>query len=432
VDKNLHLASFVIALFSMNKRTAWIFVVAIVLISVAGAFFVYPNNKVLPQLDKLRPWRLGLDLVGGTHLIYKIDLSKVADADKAQTASGLRDVIERRVNLFGVSEPQVTVAQSQGDYLLNVDLAGISDVNQAIKEIGLVPYLEFRVQQTVGTSTQYAPTNLTGKYLTSAQLTFNQTTGQPQVALQFNNDGAKIFEDLTAQNVGNIIGIFIDGYPVSLPKVDEKISGGQAVISGNFTLAEAKTMVQSFNAGALPAPMTLINQQTIGASLGKDSLDKSIVAGIIGTILVMLFMMIYYRFFGFLASIALIIYAILSLTVFKLFVTMSLAGIAGFLLSIGMAVDANVLIFERTKEEIKRGLSRTAAIKEGFRRAWPSIRDSNISTIITCLILYYFTSSFVRGLALTLLLGVVVSLFTAITVTRNLMTVTVKDKTDNQ
>ena len=181
--------------------------------------------------------------------------------------------------------------------------------------------------------------------------------------------------------------------------------------------------------GALPAPINLINQQTVGASLGKDSLNKSILAGIIGTILVILFMVIYYRFFGFLASIALIIYAILSLTVFKFFVTMSLAGIAGFLLSIGMAVDANVLIFERTKEELRRGLSRTSAIKEGFKRAWPSIRDSNVSTIITCLILYNLTSSFVKGLALTLLLGVVVSLFTAITVTRNLMAVSVKDKT---
>ena len=415
----------------MNKRTAWIFVIAIVLISVAGAFFVYPNNKVLPQLEQLRPWRLGLDLVGGTHLIYKMDLSNVAEADKAQTASGLRDVIERRVNLFGVSEPQVTVAQSQGDYLLNVDLAGISDVNQAIKQIGQVPYLDFRIQETVGTSTDYIPTNLTGKYLTSAQLSFNQTTGQPQVALQFNDEGAKIFEQLTGSNVGNVVGIFIDGYPVSLPRVDEKISGGQAVISGNFSLAEAKSMVQNLNAGALPAPMTLINQQTVGASLGKDSLDKSIIAGLIGTILVIIFMLIYYRSFGLFASIALIIYAILSMTLFKLFVTMSLAGIAGFLLSIGMAVDANVLIFERTKEEIKRGLAKTAAIKEGFRRAWPSIRDSNISTIITCLILYYFTSSFVRGLALTLLLGVLVSLFTAITVTRNLMAVFVKDKSNN-
>lgn len=417
----------------MNKRTAWIFVLAIVLISVAGAFFVYPNNKVLPQLEQLRPWRLGLDLVGGTHLIYKMDLSKVADVDKAQTASGLRDVIERRVNLFGVSEPQVTVAQSQGDYLLNVDLAGISDVNQAINEIGKTPFLQFALEQPNGTSTEFVPTNLTGQYLTSARLDFDKTTGQPQVSLQFNSEGGKIFENMTGDNIGKRIAIFVDSNLISDPVVQTKIPGGQAVItSPTFTVDSAKQLANSLSAGALPAPMTLINQQTVGASLGKDSLDRSIMAGLIGTLLVVLFMIFYYRFFGFLASIALIIYAILSLILFKTFVTMSLAGIAGFLLSIGMAVDANVLIFERTKEEIKRGLTRTVAIKEGFRRAWPSIRDSNISTIITCLILYYFTSSFVRGLALTLLIGVLVSLFTAITVTRNLMAVFVHDKAENQ
>jgi protein-export SecD/SecF family membrane protein len=414
----------------MDKRSAWIFVISIVLVSIIGAFFVYPNNKVLPQLDSLRSWRLGLDLVGGAHLVYKIDFSKVPDASRSDTASGLRDVIERRVNLFGVREPQVTIGQSAGDYLLNVDLAGVLDVNQAINEIGQTPYLDFRLEVVNGTSTEFAPTGLTGQYLQSAKLDFDQTTGSPRVNLTFNSDGGTIFEKLTGDNIGKKIAIFVDNNLISDPVVQDKISGGQAIItSPSFTIDSAKQLASNLSAGALPAPISLINQQTVGASLGKDSLDKSILAGAIGMLLVMFFMIIYYRSFGIYASIALIIYTILSLAIFKVFVTMSLAGIAGFLLSIGMAVDANVLIFERTKEELRRGLSRTIAIKEGFKRAWPSIRDSNISTIITALILYNLTSSFVKGLALTLLLGVVVSMFTAITVTRNLMTVFVRDKT---
>jgi protein-export SecD/SecF family membrane protein len=414
----------------MNKRSSWIFVISIFLISIVGAFFVYPNNKIFPQLDLLRPWRLGLDLVGGTHLVYKIDFSKVPDANRADTASGLRDVIERRVNLFGVREPQVTIGQSAGDYLLNVDLAGISDVNQAINEIGQTPYLDFRLEVLNGTSTAFVPTGLTGQYLQSAKLDFDQTTGFPRVNLTFNDDGAKIFEQVTGDNIGKKIAIFVDNNLISDPVVQDKISGGQAIItSQSFTIDSAKQLASNLSAGALPAPIILINQQTVGASLGKDSLNKSILAGAIGMILVMLFMLAYYRSFGIYASIALIIYTILSMIIFKIFVTMSLAGIAGFLLSIGMAVDANVLIFERTKEELRRGLSRTIAIKEGFKRAWPSIRDSNISTIITALILYNLTSSFVKGLALTLLFGVIVSMFTAITVTRSLMAVLVKDKT---
>jgi len=309
-------------------------------------------------------------------------------------------------------------------------LAGISDVNQAINEIGQTPYLDFRLEVLNGTSTAFVPTGLTGQYLQSAKLDFDQTTGFPRVNLTFNDDGAKIFEQVTGDNIGKKIAIFVDNNLISDPVVQDKISGGQAIItSQSFTIDSAKQLASNLSAGALPAPIILINQQTVGASLGKDSLNKSILAGAIGMILVMLFMLAYYRSFGIYASIALIIYTILSMIIFKIFVTMSLAGIAGFLLSIGMAVDANVLIFERTKEELRRGLSRTIAIKEGFKRAWPSIRDSNISTIITALILYNLTSSFVKGLALTLLFGVIVSMFTAITVTRSLMAVLVKDKT---
>ena len=234
---------------------------------------------------------------------------------------------------------------------------------------------------------------------------------------------------MAGYNVDKPIAIFLDNSLIEAPIVQQKISGGQAVITGKFTIPEAKTLVGRFNAGALPAPITLISQQTISPTLGTDSLKKAAIAGALGTVLVMLFMLAYYRFFGIFACMALLIYILLTLGIFKLIpITLSLAGLAGFILTIGMAVDANILIFERVKEEIKRGLSRTAAIEEGFRRAWPSIRDSNTSTIITAIILYYFTSSFVKGFALTLLIGVLVSMFSAITTTRLLLKVLTKNK----
>ncbi len=373
---------------------------------------------------EVQPWRLGLDLVGGSHLVYSVDLSKITEADKGSVLDGLRDVIERRVNLFGVAEPQVFTARSGAEYNLVVELAGISDVSQAIKLIGETPFLDFREAEGVGTSTTFIQTNLDGRYVKGAQLTFNETTQAPQVAISFNDEGGGIFEQMTEKNVGNILGIFLDGELISAPRVQEKISGGQAVITGNFTLNEAKELVARFNAGALPAPITLINQQTVSATLGSDLLRKTLVAGLAGTLLVMIFMMMYYRSLGGFAALALVIYIPLTLAVFKLIsVTMSLAGIAGFILTIGMAVDANILIFERMREEMKRGLSRAASVGEGFRRAWLSIRDSNVSTIITAVILYYFTSSFIKGFALTLLIGVIVSMFSAITVTRTFLRV---------
>lgn len=417
----------------MSRGGVIAFLIAVLLLTVVGGFFVYPNNPVFSALSNWMPWKLGLDLVGGAHLVYRIDTSAVEAGDVQNMLAGLRDVIERRVNLFGVSEPQVAVSQTSDGYYLNVDLAGVSNIQDAIKQIGETPFLQFMETQqgpATASGTQqafYVPTGLDGRYVKAAQVSFDPTTNKPQISLEFTSDGSKLFEDITARNIGKVVAIFIDNEPISEPVVQDKISGGRAVVTGNFTLQEAKNFVQRFNAGALPAPLTLETQQTIGASLGKDSLQKSIVAGIIGTIVIMLFMIAFYRFNGLLASLALVVYIVLSLSIFKLFITMSLAGIAGFLLSIGMAIDANILIFERTKEELRKGIEKGAAIKEGFRRAWPSIRDSNVTTIIVCLILFNFTSSFVKGLALTLLLGVLVSMFTAITVTRNLMRLRVKN-----
>jgi protein-export membrane protein SecD len=416
----------------MTKKTSAGLLTMVVLATLAGAFFVYPDNPVLPQLARLQPWRLGLDLVGGAHLIYRVDLSQIQAGDRADVVAGLRDVIERRIDLYGVKEPRVATSQAGGEYYLIVELAGTTNVSDAIREIGETPFLEFKETAQQDGQTVYVSTELNGRFVKGAQLDFNQTTLQPQVAIQFNDEGAKIFEDLTARNVGKVIGVFLDGAPITEPVVNERIAGGNAVITGSFSQEEAKQLVRRFNAGALPAPIELVNQQTVGATLGKDSLYASIRAGAVGTALVVVFMVLYYGFFGFLASLALIVYVVLSLSIFKLFITMSLAGVAGFLLTIGMAVDANVLIFERTKEELKKGMLRTSAVAEGFRRAWPSIRDSNISTIITSFILFMLTTSFVKGLALTLLLGVVVSMFTAITVTRGLMILTVRDKEPNR
>lgn len=418
------------------RRHPGLFLSIIILVAIAAAFFVYPASIGAQWL----PWRLGLDLVGGSHLVYQVDLSKIAATDQDSVVNGLRDVIEKRVNLFGVSEPQIFIAKSGNNAQLIVELAGVKNVSDAINQIGETPLLDFREVDTSAASStttsipanpQYIYTNLTGQYITGAKLNFDQTTGAPKVEIDFNSQGADIFQKITEKNVGKPLAIFLDNNLIEAPIVQQAISGGTAEISGGgMTLAQAQQLVERFNAGALPAPITLINQQTISASLGGDSLAKVILAGIIGTLLVILFMLFYYRLFGVFAALSLIIYIALTLAVFKIFsITLTLAGLAGFILTIGMAVDANILIFERIKEETKRGLLRVSAMEEGFRRAWPSIRDSNTSTIITAIILYYFTSSFVRGFALTLLIGVIVSLFSAITTTRLFLRFFVKDKT---
>ena len=422
------------------QRYSGFFLFFIALLSALSGVFVYP--KFLG--DAWRPWRLGLDLVGGSHLVYAVDLSRVASGDQDSVLNGLRDVIERRVNLFGVSEPQVFVAKSGDESQLIVELAGEQDISKAIAQIGDVPLLDFREAEGEGTSTIFAQTNLTGQYVKGAQLAFDPTTQSPQVSISFTDEGAKIFEEITAKlappnpdpqcNVkGGTLGVFLDNVLIEAPSVCDKISGGTAVITGKFTIDQARQLVGRFNAGALPAPITLIDQLTVSPTLGIDSFRKAIVAGVVGTLLVMVFMIGYYGMFGIFAAVALCMYIALTLGVFKIVpITLTLAGLAGFILTIGMAVDANILIFERIREELKKGISRTAAIQEGFRRAWPSIRDSNTSTIITAVILYFFTSSFVRGFALTLLFGVLVSMFSAITTTRLLLKAFVREKIESR
>jgi len=410
----------------MKAKNLSLFILVLIL-TVAAVFFVYPKAPIGGFLSQYMPWRLGLDLVGGSYLVYEIDMTNVASTDRDSVVNGLRDVIEKRVNLFGVAEPRVTTSRAGDAYRLNVELAGVKDVKEAITQIGETPFLQFAEvrENPAATSTaakeEFIFSDLNGRYVKGAQLSFTQV-GLPMVNIEFNDEGAKLFETLTSKNIGKPLAIFLDNNLISAPRVSEAIAGGKAQITGINDLKEAQTLVERFNAGALPAPIKLINQQTISASLGQDSLQKTIWAGLWGTLAVMLFMVLYYHGLGFFATIALFIYIALTLAVFKVFsVTMSLAGIAGFVLSIGMAVDANVLIFERTREEIKKGLHKVSALDEGFRRAWTSIRDSNLTTILTALILYNLTSGFVKGFALTLLIGVVVSMFTAITVTRNLL-----------
>ncbi len=402
---------------------SFVLLIAIVAFTVLGAFFVSPRGPLADSFaKKYLPWRLGLDLVGGSYLSYEIDVSQVPAGDYDSVINGLRDVIEKRVNLFGVSEPRVTNSKVGSSYRLNVELAGIRDIKSAINQIGETPLLYFaEVDMTDANNPKFRATDITGRYIQRAQLNFSQVN-LPIVALEFNDEGASLFEKLTEQNIGKYLAVFLDGQPIEVARVDEKIAGGHAQITGIQDVKAAQQLVERLNAGALPAPIKLINQQTISASLGQDSLNKTIWAGLIGTVAILLFMIGYYRVLGLFASLALGIYIILALAIFKLFgVTMTLAGIAGFILSIGMAVDANILIFERTREEMKKGLAKATALQEGFKRAWTSIRDSNLTTMLTALILYNATTSFVKGFALTLLIGVLLSMFTAISVTRSLL-----------
>ncbi|MDD4332919.1 MAG: protein translocase subunit SecD [Patescibacteria group bacterium] len=617
------------------------------------------NILVLPKTKDI-PFRLGLDLQGGTHLVYKADVSAISQSERDSAVEGARDVIERRVNFFGVSEPVVQVDKNiAGDYQIIVELAGIKDVNQAIKMIGETPLLEFKEKNTgqreltpeetkkiedfnkqadqksgeilgkllsggdfsalaktysedettknnggdlgwitadsnvdivnivkdfkvgqvsmdfvqissgyelarlddkrlkqnafgtgeekeakashllicykdikgcesgltkeeaynkiktikdkatpanfkdlvkqnstepgaketggdlgwfgtgkmvkafedavfaqtkgtisdiietefgyhliykqdersiyeykvshifiktmnavdiLGANEEWKNTELTGKNLAKATVQFDPNNSSPEVSLEFDNEGAKMFEEITARNVGQQVAIFLDNYPISAPTVNEKITGGKAVISGKFNITEAKLLAQRLNEGALPVPINLASQQTVGASLGSKSVFDSLKAGIYGFILVALFMIIFYRLPGLLSVFALGIYGILVLAIFKIWpVTLTLSGLAGFILSLGMAVDANVLIFARIREEIRSGKILSIALEDGFKRAWPSIRDSNISTLITCFILIQFSSSVVKGFAITLAIGVLVSMFSAIVITKNLL-----------
>lgn len=385
------------------------------------------------------PFVLGLDLNGGTELVYRADLSQVDSTDIDSSMETLRDVIERRVNIYGVSEPVVQAEDAsalagRGEHRLIVELPGVTDIDRAVALIGQTPLLEFKLADledlahlaqattTTATSTGFVTTKLTGRFLEHASVVFEPKTGQAIVALEFNSEGSDIFAEITKNNVGKVLAIFLDGKMISFPVIREQITGGHAQITGDFSAREAKDLVRNLNYGALPVPIELIGTQTIGPTLGEAALQAGLRAGIWGFLLVVIFLIIWYRLPGLVASFALVIYILISLALFKLIpVTLTAAGIAGFILSIGMAVDANILIFERMKEELAHGRKLPEAIREGFHRAWLSIRDSNISSIITAIVLFWVGTSAVKGFALTFGVGVLVSMFTAITVSRNFL-----------
>jgi preprotein translocase subunit SecD len=462
--------------------------VLVILLGVAAAWIVHPkgsriNLKPLGiNYEKKFDIQLGLDLKGGAHLVYQADFKDIDEADRRDALNSIRDTIERRVNSFGVSEP---VVQIQGSDQVVVELPGVKDINDAIKRIGETPLLEFRTQGSpdqipkasvdengvvsLDPTSAWQPTGLSGKQLKKATADVqaqgtSSVNSQIVVRLLFDEEGTKLFSDITEANMGKQVAIFLDGQIISAPTVQSVITNGEAVISGTFTAAEAKELATRLNSGALPVPIELISQQNIGASLGQESIQASLIAGLIGLLLVALFMLFYYRYPGLLAVVALIIYTLLSIAIFKIGisvtaivlvgiffllgitvsgwfgllalisyialiflngvqpVTLTLAGIAGFILSIGMAVDANILIFERMKEELRAGKDLHKAIEDGFARAWLSIRDSNVSSLITTLILYMFGTPSIKGFAVALSIGILISMFSAITVTRTFLT----------
>lgn len=440
-----------------KTQSVYIFrAIATIIVGVLIGFFVYTTTAH----ESNYPFKFGLDLAGGSHLIYEADVSNIADTEVDELMSVLKEVIERRINVFGVSEPIVQVEKSsfvsgEARQRLVVELPGVTDVDAAIAEIGRTPLLEFKlVNVTAGAANEaaaqieaqleaqsggnikvtpknnsgeaYVDTGLTGRYLKNAELVFGQGQGglqnQPVVSITFTAEGAALFEQITTEHVGEQLAIFLDGEMMSAPRINEPISGGSAVITGDFTAPEARDLVQNLNFGALPLPIELQSTQTIGASLGGEILEKGVMAAGIGLGVVMLFMLVWYRLPGVVASLALLMYTAIMLALFKFIpVTLTSAGLAGFILSIGMAVDANVLVFERMKEEFKNGKGSREAARVGFQRAWSAIRDGNVTSFLSAVVLFWLGTSIVKGFALVFGLGVLVSMLTAVIVTRTFL-----------
>lgn len=453
-------------------KNKWASFSIVFLLALTAGCLCYPKylNQGIDFLNSTYSWnlskvdeefKLGLDLKGGVHLEYEADLSETAEDERASVMEGLKDVIERRVNIFGVSEPQILIS---GENRLVVELPGVESIQEAIEWIGETPWLEFyeereeeetqkildKIEELYQTDPEnyaqvedwqiafehpyYKSTQLTGRYLEKATLQFDQTTYAPVIQLKFSEEGKEIFEDITERNVGKSLAIFLDGKSIIdtdgdgeitdldlyAPTITEKISSDTAVITGEKNVDEAKLLVQRLNQGALPVSLSdPIVQKKIGPTLGQVSFSHAMQAGIAGLIAIITFLILIYRFPGLIASLALIVYCALVFALIKIIpVTLTLPGLGGIILSVGMAVDANVLIFSRMREEIKEGRSVSVAISEGFKRAWPSIRDGNLTTLIVAIILYQFGSSFIKSFAFTLILGILISLFSAMIITK--------------
>lgn len=405
------------------------------------------------RIEKQFVTKLGLDLAGGSHVVLEANMKDVPVADRASALESAKEVIERRVNFFGISEPVVQTSISDSAYRIIVELPGVSQVSQAVALIGQTARLDFREFTSSATESGKGATEsafvipsltntksvgITGKDLKRSSITFSRETGEPQVSIEFTSDGSKKFSDTTTRLIGKQLAIFLDDFPVTAPTVQTAITDGQAVITGSFTQDAAKALSLQLNAGALPVSVSVVEQRTVEATLGKESIVKSIRGGLVGLIMVALFMVLQYGRLGMIANFALLLYGLLSLGIFRLFgITLTLPGIAGFILSIGMAVDSNILIFERYKEEKRAGKPWHIAMEQGFGKAWDSIRDANVTTIATSLILYnpvnwnvLPASGLVRGFAATLLIGVLLSLFTGIVASRTFMRVLYKERSN--
>lgn len=439
----------------MRQRDIQLLVLIVVMAAVA-AWIVLPDNPGIHihwgpiNIDRDIKVHLGLDLQGGMQVLLEADVPEDFVVTK-ESMEAAKTIIENRVNGLGVTEPVVQVV---GENRILVELPGIEDPDSAVetfKETGLLEFVdagltflppgsvvrtsfgetgqigvavtsEISPTETISPAEKIYTTVLTGQNLKGSDVNLDEL-GKPEIALEFTDEGAQIFSDYTATNVGKYLAIVLDKEVISCPSIQTAIPDGRARITGQFTLEEARNTVIQLKYGSLPIPLTIVQNRTIGPTLGEDSVERSTTAGLIGLIIVLLFMAIYYRLPGILADVALVIYAAISFALFKTIpITLTLPGIAGFLLSVGTAVDANILIFERMKEELRAGKSLRMAIRAGFGRAWTSIRDSNLSTLLTCAILFWFGSnlgaSMVKGFAVTLFLGLVVSMFTAVTVTR--------------
>jgi preprotein translocase subunit SecD len=424
-----------------------IIAVLIILLSSLLGYFIYSSE--ISENSKFK-FKYGLDLNGGTSLIYRADVSQLEPNDIDNAMDTLRRTIERRVNIFGVSEPLVqtetgsSFSEEKDKHRLVVELPGVTNTQEAIDSIGKTPLLEFRlmredidpikVQEQIAqlenledikayVLSTYQPAVLTGGNLARANLVFDPTTRRPLVTLDFDSEGNKIFEQVTGNNIGKQLAIFLDGVIISSPVIQSKISGGSAQINGDFTPEEGRDLVNNLNFGALPVPIELINTQTVGATLGQQTLILGAQALLLSIMFVIVFMIVFYRLPGLIAGISLVTYVFLMLGIFKLIpVVLTGAGIAGFVLSLGMAVDANILIFERIKEELDKGRTLIDSIKDGFTNAWSSIRDGNITSIIAAVIMYWFSDvSLVKGFALVFGLGVMLSMFSAMVVSKMLM-----------
>jgi len=437
----------------MHLKTIRVFLF-IVLLTLVSLYIALPTEMVPPlnvtifgkQIQKTFELKKGLDIQGGMEVVLKADMTEIADEDKDTAIESSREVILRRVDLFGISEPTVTTSKTASEYRLLVDLPGVNDPNQALQLVGTTAQLDFRLQNpdlataestvsAIAFFNQFEMTGLTGKQLKRAAVQFDPQTNEPVIALEFDEEGRDLFATITKENAGKSLGIFLDNFLLMAPVINDPILNGGAVVTGGFDIEEAKQTAIQLNAGALPVPIEIIEQRQLGASLGQEAVEKSVRAGLIGIGLVMAFMIMLYGWNGLIADLALFIYGILTVAIYKIMgVTLTLPGIAGMLLTIGMAVDANILIFERMKEELRLGRVWKRAMELGFGRAWDSIKDANIATIMTALVLinplnfgFLNTSGMVRGFGITLLIGVLISLFTGVVVTRTFMRLFLRD-----